>query len=26
MHRVREYIAENPARWLEDEENPNRQL
>ena len=26
MHRIREYIAENPARWLEDEENPNRQL
>ena len=22
MHRVREYIAGNPARWLEDEENP----
>ncbi|MBI3811281.1 MAG: hypothetical protein HY283_03620 [Nitrospirae bacterium] len=22
MHRVREYIAGNPAGWLEDEENP----
>jgi len=22
-HRVREYIAGNPARWLEDEENPD---
>jgi len=23
IHRVREYIAGNPARWLEDEENPD---
>lgn len=22
MHRVREYVTGNPARWLEDEENP----
>jgi hypothetical protein len=25
MNRVREYIAGNPAQWLEDEENPDRQ-
>jgi len=22
LHRVREYITGNPARWFEDEENP----
>ena len=26
MHRVREYITENPARWLEDEENPGNSI
>jgi len=26
MHRIREYITENPARWLEDEENPDRDI
>ncbi|HEY4485832.1 MAG TPA: transposase [Nitrospiria bacterium] len=26
MHRVREYITENPARWLEDEENPDNSI
>jgi len=26
MDRIRQYIIENPARWAEDEENPNRNL
>jgi putative transposase len=25
LHRLREYIRDNPARWADDEENPHRQ-
>jgi REP element-mobilizing transposase RayT len=24
LHRIREYIEQNPARWAEDDENPKR--
>jgi len=26
MNRIQEYIAKNPTRWLEDEENPDRSI
>jgi REP element-mobilizing transposase RayT len=26
LHRLREYIRDNPASWADDEENPHRQI